>query len=145
MEELGATIVDCDTGDVFAYTDDEFTALLYEFKAQIAAYLSTLTNTNMRTLADLITFNQVHCRRELVYYGQDIFEARRTDPWLSHQSHVCSRADARPVFSAQGHRQRTRRPQSGCNRRTAPDELDRARRSGVSELVASRRDPSAQR
>src|SRR5262249_15928557 len=34
MESLGATIVDTDTGDVFAYTDDEFTALLYEFKAQ---------------------------------------------------------------------------------------------------------------
>ena len=75
MADLGATIVDCDTGDVFAYTDDEFTALLYEFKAQIARYLSTLTNTNMRTLSDLIRFNQVHCRQELVYYGQDVFEA----------------------------------------------------------------------
>lgn len=75
MAELGATIVDCDTGDVFAYTDDEFTALLYEFKAQIAQYLATLTNTNMRTLADLINFNTVHCRQELVYYGQDVFEA----------------------------------------------------------------------
>ena len=38
MESLGATIVDTDTGDVFAYTDDEFTALLYEFRAQIAEY-----------------------------------------------------------------------------------------------------------
>jgi amidase len=75
MAQLGATIVDCDTGDVFAYTDDEFTALLYEFKAQIARYLSTLTNTDMRTLTDLIRFNQVHCLRELVYYGQDVFEA----------------------------------------------------------------------
>src|SRR6266705_3970057 len=28
MASLGATIVDTDTGDVFAYTDDEFTALL---------------------------------------------------------------------------------------------------------------------
>jgi Asp-tRNA(Asn)/Glu-tRNA(Gln) amidotransferase A subunit family amidase len=27
MQSLGATVVDCDTGDVFAYTDDEFTAL----------------------------------------------------------------------------------------------------------------------
>src|SRR5213076_1980936 len=41
MQSLGATIVDTDTGDVFAYTDDEFTALLYEFKAQIAQYLAT--------------------------------------------------------------------------------------------------------
>jgi amidase len=75
MEDLGATIVDCDTGDVFEYTDDEFTALLYEFKVQIAQYLATLSNTDMRTLADLITFNRVHCRQELVYYGQEVFEA----------------------------------------------------------------------
>src|SRR5262249_28268292 len=75
MESLGATIVDTDTGDVFAYTDDESTALLYEFKAQIADYLATLTNTNMRRLADLIAFNEAHCEQELVYYGQEVFEA----------------------------------------------------------------------
>ena len=74
MESLGATIVDTDTGDVFAYTDDEFTALLYEFRAQIAEYLGTLTHTNLRTLADLIAFNEAHCEQELVYYGQEIFE-----------------------------------------------------------------------
>jgi hypothetical protein len=54
MQSLGATIVDTDTGDVFAYTDDEFTALLFEFKTQIAQYLQTLSHTNLRTLADLI-------------------------------------------------------------------------------------------
>jgi len=75
MADLGATIVDCDTGDVFEYTDDEFTALLFEFKVQIAQYLATLGNTDMRTLADLINFNRVHCRQELVYYGQEVFEA----------------------------------------------------------------------
>src|SRR5947207_3178254 len=74
MQSRGATIVDCDTGDVFAYTDDEFTALLYEFRAQIADYLQTLSKTNLRTLADLIAFNNAHCPQELVYYGQEIFE-----------------------------------------------------------------------
>src|SRR5205814_2603549 len=73
MESLGATVVDIDTGDVFAYTSDEFTALLYEFRAQIAEYLATLTHTDMRTLADLIAFNQAHCPQELVYYDQDVF------------------------------------------------------------------------
>ena len=73
MESLGATIVDVDTGDVFAYTDDEFTALLYEFRAQIADYLATLTHTNMRTLADLIAFNDAHCPQEMAYYDQDVF------------------------------------------------------------------------
>src|SRR5881398_743703 len=73
MESLGATVVDVDTGDVFAYNGDEFTALLYEFRAQIADYLATLTHTDMRTLADLIAFNQAHCPQELVYYDQDVF------------------------------------------------------------------------
>src|SRR5262245_50183744 len=74
MESLGATIVDTDTGDVFDYTDDEVTALLYEFRAQIAEYLATLTHTNLRTLADLIAFNEAHCEQELVFYGQEVFE-----------------------------------------------------------------------
>src|SRR5436853_931285 len=73
MKSLGAKIVDTDTGDVFAYTDDEFTALLYEFRAQIADYLRTLSKTSMRTLADLIAFNNAHCPQELVYYDQDVF------------------------------------------------------------------------
>ena len=93
MESLGATIVNTDTGDVFAYTDDEFTALLYEFKAQIADYLATLTHTNMRTLADLIAFNEAHCEQELVYYGQDVFEASDADDWLSARSPICSSAN----------------------------------------------------
>ena len=95
MRSLGATIVDVDTGDVFAYTDDEFTALLYEFKAQIADYLATLTNTNMRTLADLITFNNVHCRQELVYYDQDVFElAEQTSGYPTNPMYVHARTHA---------------------------------------------------
>jgi len=73
MASLGATIVDTDTGDVFAYNGDEFTALLYEFRAQIADYLQSLNKSNMRTLADLIAFDNTHCPQELVYYDQDIF------------------------------------------------------------------------
>jgi len=73
MHSLGATIVDTDTGDVFAYNGDEFTALLYEFRAQIADYLATLTHTTMRTLADLIAFDNAHCNQEMPYYDQDVF------------------------------------------------------------------------
>jgi amidase len=73
MQSLGATIVDTDTGDVFAYNGDEFTALLYEFRAQIADYLATLTHTTMGTLADLIAFNDAHCTQEMPYYDQDVF------------------------------------------------------------------------
>ena len=95
MSSLGATVVDTDTGDVFAYTDDEFTALLFEFKAQIAQYLQTLSHTNMRTLADLIAFDNAHCPQELVYYGQDIFEAaQQTSGDLNDPTYVAARNHA---------------------------------------------------
>jgi amidase len=113
MESLGATIVDTDTGDVFAYTDDEFTALLYEFKAQIAAYLATLTNTNMRTLADLIAFNQAHCRQELIYYGQDVFEmSEQTRGYPNNPIYVAARTHA------------TNTARSGIDHALAADNLD---------------------
>jgi amidase len=54
--------------------DDEFTVLLFEFKVQIAEYLSRLQNTRMRTLADLIGFNRAHCGQELRWFGQEVFE-----------------------------------------------------------------------
>jgi amidase len=83
MQNLGATIVDVDTGDVFAYLGDEFTALLFEFRAQIADYLATLTRTTMRTLADLIAFNNAHCTQEMPFYDQDVFLMAETVPRLS--------------------------------------------------------------
>ena len=101
MASLGATIVETDTGDVFAYTDDEFTALLFEFKVQIAQYLQTLSHTNMRTLADLIAFDNAHCPQELVYYGQEIFElAQQTSGDLSDPTYVTARNHA--TSTAQG-------------------------------------------
>ena len=65
--------------DTFAWFDAEFTVLLYEFKGDIAAYLSGLRfgprQTRMRTLADLIAFNQAHCTEEMKFFGQEIFES----------------------------------------------------------------------
>ena len=74
MTALGATLVPTDSGDPFQYFDAEITVLLYEFKTQIADYLATLGHTSMRTLADLIAFNRLHCPTEMKYFGQELFE-----------------------------------------------------------------------
>ncbi len=76
MASLGAVIVDpVDTGDPFAFFDDEFTVLLHEFKIDIAAYLRAVRRTRMRTLADLIAFNLENCEAEMTYLDQSVFEA----------------------------------------------------------------------
>ncbi|HEY6930174.1 MAG TPA: amidase family protein, partial [Thermoanaerobaculia bacterium] len=101
MATLGATIVEVDTGDVFAYTNDEFTALLYEFRAQIADYLATLSNTKMKTLADLIAFDNSHCNQEMPVYGQEVFDLAETFPgfpndpaYIAARSHATNAARA---------------------------------------------------
>ena len=101
MQSLGATVVDVDTGDVFAYNGDEFTALLYEFRAQIADYLATLTHTTMRMLADLIAFNAAHCNQEMPFYDQDVFLLAEQFPgypndpnYIAARTHATSTAQA---------------------------------------------------
>jgi len=91
---LGATLVPCDTGDIFAYFDDEFTVLLMEFKVQLADYLAGLTRTSMRTLADLIAFNLRHCPVEMPYYGQEVFEmSEATSGDLNDPAYAAARAN----------------------------------------------------
>ena len=93
MASLGATILEVDTGDAFEFFDAEFTVLLFEFKVQIAEYLSGLRNTSMRTLADLIDFNSAHCAEEMRYFGQELFElAEETSGDLNDPVYLDARA-----------------------------------------------------
>jgi amidase len=74
LRRLGATVVDpTDIPGVNDIGGPEFTVLLCEFKDDIAAYLSELRDTDMRTLADLIAFNEANAERELRWFGQEIF------------------------------------------------------------------------
>ncbi|MBC8088726.1 MAG: amidase [Phycisphaerae bacterium] len=95
MKNLGATLVETDTGDPDVYFNDEFTALLFEFKVDIAAYLAELRNTSMRTLADLIAFNAANCPEEMRFYGQELFEiAESTSGDLNDPEYVLARTSS---------------------------------------------------
>ena len=76
LKDLGAVVVDpveiphALDQELF---DAEFTVLLFEFKADLRRYLSELKNTEMRTLADIIDFNETHADVEMPWFGQEIF------------------------------------------------------------------------
>ncbi len=76
MKRLGAVIIDpADIATVDDFGDSEYEVLLYEFKADLNAYLGRLGDrTRYRTLAELIDFNQKNHDREMPYFGQEIFE-----------------------------------------------------------------------
>jgi len=74
LKQQGATLVDpADIPHLGEYDDDEFNVLLYEFKADMNAYLADLAQGSCRTLADLIAFNERNRDRELRWFGQEIF------------------------------------------------------------------------
>ena len=76
MKAHGAVIVDpAELPHVGTYDDDEMEVLLHEFKADLADYLAGLgPSAPVKSLQELIDFNQKNRDRELPFFGQDLFE-----------------------------------------------------------------------
>lgn len=90
MQREGATIVDpADIPHIGEYDDTEMTVLLYEFKADLNAYLATLgPGAPMHTLHDLISYNETHRDQEMRFFGQELFlEAAEKGP-LTEQEYL---------------------------------------------------------
>lgn len=75
MKRRGATIVDpADIPTHGKFDDSELEVLLYEFKADLNAYLSSLgPNAPVKSLKEIIAFNEQYRDREMPYFGQDLF------------------------------------------------------------------------
>ena len=76
LREQGAVIVDpANIATAGTFGDAEYEVLLYEFKADLHAYLALLpAGARVRTLDDLIAFNRTHAAEEMPYFRQEIFE-----------------------------------------------------------------------
>jgi amidase len=76
MREAGAEVIDpVEVPHASELEDPELQVLLFEFKADLEAYLGSLGPAQpRRTLADLIAFNAEEAAREMPFFGQEIFE-----------------------------------------------------------------------
>lgn len=104
MREKGAVIVDpvpiMKMGDV---GEAELEVLLYEFKAGINEYLSALgPSSKMRTLPDLIAFNEENKSKEMPYFGQEIFEQAQKRGSLADAKYTKALAKSRLNTRAKG-------------------------------------------
>ena len=56
------------------FDDSELEVLLYEFKADLNAYLASLgPKAPVRSLKEIIEFNEKNRDKEMPYFGQDLF------------------------------------------------------------------------
>jgi len=74
MKTAGAEIVDpADLESHGKFDETELLVLLYELKTDLNAYLAGRPGKQVRTLADIIAFNDANKDREMPYFGQDLF------------------------------------------------------------------------
>lgn len=92
MRRAGAVIIDpADVPNVDEYDAAEYSVLLYEFKADLNAYLAELAPGVPRTLKELIGFNESNRDRELRYFGQERFLAAQEKGPLTEKEYVEAR------------------------------------------------------
>ncbi len=104
LKAQGATIIDpVEIPHLKDYGDQEFTVLLYEFKADLNTYLAGLGAANpMKTLADLIAYNDAHKDTELTYFGQEIFTQAQEKGPLTDDAYVEALAHCRRMSRTEG-------------------------------------------
>jgi amidase len=80
----------------------EVEVMAYEFKVGLNAYLAALPNGEIRSLADLIAFNEAHAVEEMPYFGQErLIEAQRRGS-LSEDRYQEAHAVARRLSREEG-------------------------------------------
>jgi amidase len=93
MKSAGAVIVDpADLESHGKFDDTELLVLMYELKADLNAYLASRPDAQVRTLADIIAFNEHNKEKEMPYFGQDLFLKAQEKGPLTDKDYVAALA-----------------------------------------------------
>jgi amidase len=104
MKAAGAVIVDpADIPTASKLDACEIEILLFEFKADLNAYLASRgAPSAVRSLEDLIAFNEREKAREMPYFGQELFVRAQKKGPLTSPAYRTARATCRSRARAQG-------------------------------------------
>ena len=94
IKKSGATVIDpADIPTQGKFDDSEFEVLLYEFKTDLNKYLASLgPSAPVKSLKDIIDFNEKHRDRELPYFGQDIMTKAQAKGPLTEKKYLMALA-----------------------------------------------------
>jgi len=104
MKKQGATLVDPADIETFGKFDDsELTVFMYELKADLNAYLARLgPSAPVRTLKDVIDFNERNREKEMPYFGQDLFLKAEAKGPLTEKEYLDALARNRQLARTEG-------------------------------------------
>jgi amidase len=99
LQDAGATIVDEIRIDTEGMRKAEYEVLLYEFKADLNAYLET-SNAPLRSLTDVIAFNDERKADVMPIFGQDILHASEEKGPLTEDDYLAALEDSKRIAKA---------------------------------------------
>jgi amidase len=104
MKRAGAEIVDpADIPTIGKFDESELTVFYYELKADLAAYLARRGSFSpIKSLKDVIEFNERNRGREMPYFGQDIFLKSEQKGPLSTKEYLDALALNQKLSRAEG-------------------------------------------
>ncbi|MGO9113742.1 MAG: amidase [Thermoguttaceae bacterium] len=104
LERHGATLIDTtDLPKQDQFSSAETMVLRYEMKAGVNAYLARLgPNAPVRSVDDVIAFNEKHAEQELPYFGQDLFIQMAAKGSLASYEYQEALAKCRRVTRTEG-------------------------------------------
>lgn len=76
--------------------------MLTDFKHDIAAYLATRPDQPMKTLVDLIAFNERMAQKEMPWFGQELFVAAQAKGGIDDPSYIEKRETNRRLAGPEG-------------------------------------------
>lgn len=79
-----------------------YQVLLYEFKADLNAYLAAHPNAPVKSLSGIIAFNEAHREKEMPWFGQEIFLAAEAKGDLDTPEYLEALAKAKKGWGAEG-------------------------------------------
>ncbi len=104
MKKQGATLLDpADIATLGKFDESELLVFMYELKADLNAYLARLgPGAPVRTLQDIIDFNERNRQKEMPYFGQDLFLKAQAKGPLTEKEYVDALAKNHQLARTEG-------------------------------------------
>ncbi len=93
LRELGAELIDeVDLSAVGTVAEEEMLVFMVELKAGLDAYLAEHPAAGVRSLADVIAFNEAHRDEVMPYFGQELLVMSQAKGDLTDEAYLAARA-----------------------------------------------------
>jgi amidase len=103
LRKQGAILVDpADLETAGKFDEGELEVLLYEFKADLNRYLAELSSAPVRTLKELIAWNEAHAAEEMPFFGQELFHRAEEKGPLTDAGYKKALADGHRLSRQEG-------------------------------------------